>query len=85
MAVAEYLTTKQVGELLGVTADKVVDWIACGDLAAINVARVRGVRARWRISREALEAFLTSRGNRASTPTPRAARRQTDAAVTKYF
>lgn len=80
-----FLTVAQVAELLLVDVGKVHDWISGGDLAAVNVTRVRGTRARWRISREALDAFLASRGNRmAPPPAPRATRRRAEA-VTQYF
>jgi excisionase family DNA binding protein len=85
MSVTKYLTTRQVSEILAVDIGKVTDWIAVGDLHAVNVAKVRGVRARWRIPKESLEAFIASRGNRTTeAPAPRA-RRQRDEQVTQYF
>lgn len=68
-----YMTTREVADLLGVGADKVTDWIGVGDLAAVNVAVASGgIRPRWRISRQALEAFLGSRQSQpAATSSPR--------------
>jgi len=73
-----YRTPPQVGKILGVTADKILAWIANGELKAFNVATKDSKRPRWRVSPAELEAFLA---RRASTPpepsTRRRARRET--------
>lgn len=80
-----YLTTKQVAEILAVDLGKVCDLLADGSLIGINVARnAGGIRPRWRISREALEAFIASRQTQpAPARAPRRKRR--DADVTSYY
>lgn len=82
MPVTEFLTTKQVAALLCVDIGKVGDWLAAGDLVGVNVARVSGgIRPRWRISREALNAFIASRqSQQPATPAPRRKRQQEQAA-----
>ena len=54
-----YLTPPQVGKLLGVSPDRIRNWIASGQLEAVNLSD--GTRARWRITQEAVDAFLLSR------------------------
>jgi excisionase family DNA binding protein len=58
----EYLTTKQVAQILAVNVGKVADWLADGSLVGVNVTRnSSSIRPRWRISREALDKFIQSR------------------------
>lgn len=76
-----YLTTRQVAEFLSVDIGKVGDFIAGGDLLAVNVAKNGGgIRPRWRISRQALDAFLAARQTQPATPTPRKRREENAAA-----
>jgi excisionase family DNA binding protein len=67
-----------------VVSDKTVrGWITAGELRAINVARKRGAKkARWRITQEALDAFLAAR-----TPGPAApkTRRKTASDVVSFY
>ena len=65
-ATGEYLTTAEVAELLGIARDKIIDWIAIGDLIAVNVALRAGGQPRWRIRRADLDAFLASRETEAA-------------------
>lgn len=58
-----YLTPPQVGKMLGVNADKIVSWIRAGLLRASNVSD--GIRPRWRIAPQDLQAHLTARSNQA--------------------
>ena len=74
---SEFLTTRQCAEMLSVDVGKIGDWIAAGDLLAVNVATVSGgIRPRWRISRQALDAFLAARQTRTATPAPRRKRQE---------
>jgi excisionase family DNA binding protein len=67
-----YLTTKEVAELLAVDIGKVCDWIANGDLPAVNVALVSGgVKPRWRISRESFDQSLARRQSNQPVTAPR--------------
>ena len=60
------MTVKQVADEYGVSQHCVLAWIASGDLHAVNVGRAAdGRRPRWRIRKEALEAFDAAR-----TPAP---------------
>lgn len=52
-----YITPPMYAKLLGVNPDKILAWIACGELRAVNVADRVGGRARWRISAEAIANF----------------------------
>ena len=67
-----YLTPPGIAKLLRVASDKVHGWIRRGELRAVNVGD--GVRARYRVSQESLDAFLKSR--EVQPPTPRTRRQQ---------
>jgi hypothetical protein len=56
-----------VAKRFGVGRDKVMAWIAAGELAALNVATRAGNRPRWRICPEAIESFER---RRAAVPRP---------------
>lgn len=76
----EYLTTRQVAEMLAVDIGKVGDWLASGDLVGVNVATTSGgIRPRWRISRAALDSFLAARQTHQPAQSP-PRRRQAKAA-----
>ena len=79
-----FLTVAEAGELLGVASEKVLRWIASGDLRAVNVAQKITTRARWRIKREDLDSFIASRS---TTPRPKSPPRQrrTPDHVTEYY
>ncbi|HTM54857.1 MAG TPA: helix-turn-helix domain-containing protein [Pirellulales bacterium] len=65
-----YRTPPQIAEQLGIATSKVLAWIARGELSAVNLAAATSTRPRWRISRDALETFLSSRQSRPkSVPT----------------
>ncbi len=67
------LTTPQAAKLLGVNADKIRAWIACGELPAVNVVLAHGLtRPRWRIAEADLDAF---KQRRAAQPGIRKTRR----------
>jgi excisionase family DNA binding protein len=80
-----FLTVAQAAELLSVTTDRITDWIASGELAAVNIG-VRGTSKRptWRISEAELLRFLDSRQ---STPAPKVATKRRNAVnqVPHYF
>ncbi len=79
----QFLTTAEVANELGVDVGKITDWIAQGDLQAVNVATLSGgIRPRWRISRAAFDQFVASRQSQNATPTPRK-KRQVES-VTQY-
>jgi excisionase family DNA binding protein len=59
--VTTWLTVADVAETLRVNATKVGGWIARGELAAADVSSRSGGKPRWRISPDALEAFLLRR------------------------
>ena len=67
----EYFTPPQLGDLLGIGHNKVLDFIHSGELRATDLSAKRG-RPRWRISRRDLESFLATR---VTTPVPKPARR----------
>jgi excisionase family DNA binding protein len=58
-------TTGQAAEYLSTGIDRVLDAIHNGDLIAVDI-RTRGAkRATWRISQEALDAYLAARSTQA--------------------
>jgi excisionase family DNA binding protein len=58
-------TPPAIAKKLGVDAHRVLNWIRAGKLAAIDLGD--GTRPRYRVSPEALDAYLESR---AVTPNP---------------
>jgi excisionase family DNA binding protein len=80
-----FLTVKEIADALGTDAKKVGDWIASGELAAINIARnPRGARPRWRILASEWERFLAARQSQPPAPTPPRKKRK-DSGVTQYY
>jgi excisionase family DNA binding protein len=79
------LTVTEVARELGVDVRNVLAWITSGELRAANVARSRDCkRPRWRITRDALDAFILSRT--ASAPPTRARRRsRLPAGVVEFY
>jgi hypothetical protein len=77
------LTPPQVGERLGVSAEKVIGWIRAGELRGMNVAARLGGRPRWRIDLADLLAFEQRRSAVPTAPKPR--RRHKQAAVIEFF
>jgi transposase len=67
------LTPAQLALRYGVSADKVRNWIANGELHAIDVSTRVGGRPQWAIPPEALEQFERTRSTR---PAPRPVRRR---------
>ncbi len=80
----KYVTCPTVAKRLAIHPSKVRNWIASGELVAVDISEKRGGRPRWRISEADLEAFLLRRSAPAPAPATRR-RRKVDASVTKYF
>lgn len=82
----EWFTPPQVARARKLRVSKVLYWISTGEILAVNHARDRLGRPRWRISAAALEAFDRSRCNR-SAIAPRAPRRKPhrEELVLEYF
>jgi len=75
--VSRYLTPPQYAEMLGVKPDKILSWIARGELRAIDVSERAGIgRPRWRIPMDAIVEFEQRRS--AKPPTKRSRRRGRD-------
>ena len=71
MSLPEFSSPPALAKLLGIEPPKVRAWIVSGELTAIDVAQRRGGRPRYRIAREAVEAFLR---RRSTVPAPRVPR-----------
>ncbi|HQU43785.1 MAG TPA: helix-turn-helix domain-containing protein [Pirellulales bacterium] len=80
-----FLTPPAVARLLGINVAKVLTWIRNGDLRAVNVATRLGGRARWRIRRADLEAFLVSRENRPRVVRPPRRRPRPDPNIIEFI
>jgi excisionase family DNA binding protein len=55
------LTPPQIAKQLSVGHDKVMGWIRSGELAAFNAASNPNGQPRYRVSQEALDAFMQRR------------------------
>ena len=78
------LTPPEVAAAWGLSPDKVLRWIATGELHAINVATRATGRPRWLIDEADLAAFEARRSVRPVTCPPKR-RRQPCAGVTEFF
>jgi hypothetical protein len=65
---AEYLTPPQAAKVIGTDHKTVLHWINSGELSALNLAKNKNGRPRYKISRDSIEAFRISRttGNRSA-------------------
>jgi len=80
---SRFLSPVAVARLLGVRDSKVFGWIRSGELTASNLATRAGARPRYRVSPQALDAFLS---NREVVPPPKPVRRRKrDDDVIEYF
>lgn len=84
MSVERMLTPPQVARRLGVSPEKILGWVKCGELRAADLSVRRGGRPRYRIDLVDLELFLAGRTAR---PEAAKARRRRKAAVevVEYF
>ena len=83
----EFLTTKQIADLLQLKPDSVVDLIKAGQLKAITVGVKMNRRYNnYRISRESFEAFVAARQVKPKPqPVPRPRRRKKPSAAPERF
>ena len=78
-----YLSPPQIAEQWGVKPSKVIAFIDSGELKAVDLSeRLGGKRRRWKVSPEAIEAFLQARTNRAPA---KAVKRRRAAAPMEFF
>ena len=78
------LCVKEVCEHYGVGEGTVLGWIRSGQLRALNVGRRLGARKpRWKITREAVEAFELLRTH--SPPPPTTRRRKSSPEVIEFY
>lgn len=82
---ASFLSVPEIATRLGVKSDKVLQWIASGQLRGINVAERVAQRPRWRISEADLEAFLEVRSTRKTVAVPRGAKPPKRTPGIKFF
>ena len=68
-----YLTPPEIAKRYGCKPEKVIGWIKRGELRAINSGD--GIRPRWKVRPEDLEAFEAARSN-VATIAPKPTRRQ---------
>jgi excisionase family DNA binding protein len=79
------LTPPQVAARLGVSPDKILNWVRSGELRAINVAARRSGRPRYRIDLADLLAFEQARAAGAPAPSGRQRRRAAELEVIEFF
>lgn len=60
------------------------EWIRNGSLQAIDISRTPGGKPRWRITQEALDAFMERRASHPTPPTPKRRKRRDDAVIEFY-
>ncbi|MFH1269018.1 MAG: helix-turn-helix domain-containing protein [Planctomycetota bacterium] len=78
-----HLSPPQAARQRGISVNKVHEWIASGELRAVNMATKPGGRPRWKIDVADLEAFEERRAN-TPAPKPSRRRRKTDVAVKDF-
>ena len=78
----DYLTPKQVAEMLKASRDTVLAWIRGGELKASNLNK-KGKRPRWAVTRTELSEFLKKRQPEAKQQQTKRHRDLDD--VTEYF
>jgi hypothetical protein len=60
-----HFSVDAVAEALDTTSDRILDWIAAGEIKARNIAKKsNGHRPNWRIPETEIERFLEARENR---------------------
>ena len=84
-AVATWHNVPWIAATYCVSADKVRGWIQRGELAAVDVATKGGKRPIWRISPEALAAFVAGRAAGTSRPAPVPQTRRRTGKLTKTY
>lgn len=83
MIAPRYLSPPAVACRYGCKPEKILAFIASGELRAVNLATRPGGRPRWKISEADLLAFEARRSAR--PPAPRARRNRKDPAVIEFF
>jgi len=78
------LTPPQIAAQYGINADKVIRWIATGELRAINVATLPDGRPRWMVDVDDLAAFEQRRSAVPQAPKPTRRKRQAVGAIEFY-
>ncbi len=71
---ARHYTVADLCAEFGTSKVRVLAWIAAGELAAINIGSPGCKRPTWRITQDALDAFIAARSTQ--PPAPKPARRQ---------
>ncbi len=80
------LSPSALARRYGVKVHKVHQWIATGEIAAVNVATDRSGRPRWRIAAEAVEQFEAARSNTTGpAPAARSRKRRRQTNVKEYY
>ena len=80
-----WLTTQEVADRYRCGVEKILQWIAHGDLTAVNVAARGGGKPRWRISAEALAEFERRRSTVPPLPMPTRRTRKADNEPISFF
>jgi excisionase family DNA binding protein len=78
------LSVADVAEQCGVDPGKVLVWIHAGELVAVNIAKSKTTRPKWRIRETAVEEFLRDRETSRPTMAPIKARKVA-AGVRSYY
>ncbi len=77
------LTTDEVAEILGVRRLQVCNLIKAGRLRGIDISNGSGLKPRWRIPTDSVDAFVA--GGKPSKPTKATRRKRIDSDVPKVF
>lgn len=84
-AIGRHFSTGEVAKQFRVAEGKVRGWIASHQLAAINVAADESCRPKWRISPEAIEAFVARRQAKPAVKISRRRKRQKCPSLIEFF
>ena len=78
-------TPPELAATLRVNPSKVISWIKSGELRAANLATRTNGRARYRIAKADVEAFLARRSTQSIVPPPPRRKKSTNHHVIEYF
>jgi len=82
MLQSQWLSPPKVAKLLGTGTEKIIRFIAEGELVATNISH--GIRPRWRIALSDVESLMKRRSNQATVKPAQSRRRPIPTPTREY-